>query len=931
MSDLIDRQLGQYHLTEIVRRGGMATVYKAYQASLDRFVAVKVLPANRDEQFVERFKREARAIAALQHPNILPVYDFGAEDGLLYLVLQYIDNGVTLADMPRGPMAPVPALHLIEHVLDGLAYAHAHGVIHRDIKPANVLMPTAGWPMLADFGIAKILNDATSPNLTMTNQIVGTAAYIAPEQATGRPVDARTDLYSTGVMLYELATGRVPFEADTPVAVLTKHMYELPPPPHSLNPGVPGQVEAILLRALAKDPAARYQSAAEMAADLGHAAGQLEQSSSTCLYELGVRAFEEGRWDAAVEQLAQLVEANPDDEDAAALLAAARQVLANSGTASREQIELMREMGQSTVQPQFGSPTLRESTPQPSTPLATLRLPGLDPAMRVPAGDTPDLAPSASAALQSESAAPAGRRTLVVRLFAGLMVAMVVGASILIGSISQRPPAAQSTPDAALTAVAGVVGAAPTTSATTGPIPSALPETTAAPLSAALPTAAPVVAPPPAPAGKLVYEDDFNARGGKNGLEDQLDATDFQRGFHSPGVYHLLLLMPNDTRWELLPRRAYRDFSIQLELWDNSDSFSGGVAEGVIFRARDTSHFYALLIDPRTGQYSVRKQDGDTSLDLIPPRPSRLIKREADINLVRVDGRDDTFTIYLNGTALDSFSDGAYGFGMLGMIVANIDAELPHMHFDNLKVWSSDTAIAAGLPAERQDPRGDMLLIPGGEFIMGSNNIHDEPPQIVALPSFYIDRTEVTNAAYAQCVTAKQCTPPGMPASQTHPNYANDPQYANFPVIQVSWQQAQTFCRWARKRLPTEAEWEKAASWNAATRTKSIWPWGDGFDSARLNSSESKTGDTTAVGTFPPEINGAFDMGGNVSEWTSSLYKSYPYSEADGREDQQASGDRVFRGGSWAQSQGKARGAYRQPVAPTYIDREIGFRCAMTP
>jgi formylglycine-generating enzyme required for sulfatase activity len=214
---------------------------------------------------------------------------------------------------------------------------------------------------------------------------------------------------------------------------------------------------------------------------------------------------------------------------------------------------------------------------------------------------------------------------------------------------------------------------------------------------------------------------------------------------------------------------------------------------------------------------------------------------------------------------------------------------------------------------------------------MGSNNIHDERPQIVALPSFYIDRTEVTNAAYARCVTAKQCTPPGMLASQTHPNYANDPQYANFPVIQVSWQQAQTFCAWAGKRLPTEAEWEKAASWNVATRTKSVWPWGDAFDPAHLNSSESKIGDTTAVGTFPPELNGTFDMGGNVSEWTSTLYKPYPYSEADGRENQQASGDRVFRGGSWAQSQGKARGAYRQPVAPTYIDREIGFRCAMTP
>lgn len=326
MSDLINTQLGQYHLIEAIGHGGMATVYKAYQESLDRNVAVKVLLSNRDPQFAVRFKREARAIAALQHHNILPIYDYGEQDGLLYFVLQYVENGLTLHDLLGAPMAPAQALRLIGHVLAALEYAHARGVIHRDLKPANVLLPSPNWALLADFGIAKLMND--SQHLTMTGFIIGTAAYMAPEQAAGRPIDARTDLYSLGVVLYEMLTGRVPFDSDTPMAVLTKHVYEAPPPPRSINPNLAPALEAVLVRALAKDPAARYQSAAEMAEDIERLAAQFERprppSQVNTLYRSGVEAFQHGRWGDAVERFSQLVALAPDYEDAAMLLSAAR-------------------------------------------------------------------------------------------------------------------------------------------------------------------------------------------------------------------------------------------------------------------------------------------------------------------------------------------------------------------------------------------------------------------------------------------------------------------------------------------------------------------------------------------------------------------------------------------------------------------------------
>jgi formylglycine-generating enzyme required for sulfatase activity len=383
----------------------------------------------------------------------------------------------------------------------------------------------------------------------------------------------------------------------------------------------------------------------------------------------------------------------------------------------------------------------------------------------------------------------------------------------------------------------------------------------------------------------------------------------------------------------MLPRLALGDFSMQLETWDDSDELSGDLTEGVIFRARDQIHFYALLVDPRNGRYTVLKYDGlDKISALIPWSDSPLVKREKEHNLVRIDAQGPAFTIYLNGKQLATFNDGAYAFGMLGMIAANTDAVKPHPHFDNLAIWSADQAPKlADLPAQRENPAGNMVLIQGGEFILGGNERSDALSHIVGLPAFYIDTTEVTNAVYKQCIAAGKCAPPRQLESATHPDYFNNPAYDTFPVIYVTWEQARQFCGWAGKRLPSEAEWEKAASWNAQERTKVLYPWGNAFDPAKLNSADSNSIDVVAPGSYPPEINGTLDMGGNVSEWTNSLAKDYPYNEGDGREEYPAPGERIFRGGSWAQTEGKAKVDNRRSAPQDYPDREIGFRCALTP
>jgi formylglycine-generating enzyme required for sulfatase activity len=919
MVDLSNRQLGQYQLIEVIARGGMAVVYKAHQPSLERYVAVKVMTHDRDPQFASRFKREARAIAQLQHHNILPIYDYGEQDGLLYLVLQYIEQGATLGDIFGAPLEPEQALRLISHVLRALEYAHSRGIIHRDIKPANVLMPSPDWPMLADFGIAKLLND-DQQRLTVPGLIVGTAAYMAPEQATGQPIDARTDIYATGIMLYEMLTGRVPFDAETPIAVLTNHVYDPPPPPRSLNPNLSIAIENAVLRAIAKDPAARFQTAGEMAAELDRLVARIDQDRKrtkiSSLYQVGVAAFEAGHWDEAIQQLDELVGIDPDYQDAPELLELARTSRDRQRTEARQQLDLVRQR-RSTMHQQVQQAT--GPSPAAANSHATTRFP-LDEQALLAAVAAPQPEPSVAV---PQPAGGSGPRYAIWAIGALLILA-------LLGFVVSRfigAPATAVTPTSVPAGGAATAAAAPTAAAPT----------------AAAATSAPAAAsePAPEPAGSLVYQSDFNAAASnpllelaQSGLRDQIrNVTDFERGFHAPGVYHFRILGSNVTYSVLLPHFLYGDLSIQYDVWDNSDNLSGDVAEGIVFRARDAEHLYAVLLDPRKRQFAVRKRDGrDNWSDIIAWKESPLIKADKDVNQLRVDAAGDTFKLYLNGFLLDQFSDQSYATGMVGMVVANVDAAQPHIHFDNLKIWAAAPAPAdPGAAPERADPNGDMVLIPGGEFILGGNESDDAQSQVLELPNFYIDRTEVTNAAYARCVAAGKCTPQSSPASRTHPSYATDAQYANFPAINVSWAQAQSFCGWAQKRLPTEAEWEKAASWNVATHTKTIWPFGNEFDPAKLNSDESKTDDTVAVGQYSEEINHTFDMSGNVREWTNSLMKPFPYDAADGREDAQASGARVYRGGSWAQTQGKAKSIYRESADPATSFNEIGFRCAATP
>ena len=271
---------GRYRIIRKLGAGGMANVYLAEDQELGRRVAIKILNERHanDDQFVERFRREAKNAAGLSHPNIVSIYDRGEAEGTYYIAMEYLD-GRSLKELivGRGPAPVHVAIDYTRKILDALRFSHRNGIVHRDIKPHNVIVDAEGRVKVTDFGIAR----AGTSQMTEVGSIIGTAQYLSPEQAKGAPVDQTSDLYSVGIVLYELLTGKVPFTGDSPVEIAMKHISAIPEPPSSLRPDIPEDLDLVVLRALAKTPEERYPSAEEMDKDLARVAQGLAVSRET--------------------------------------------------------------------------------------------------------------------------------------------------------------------------------------------------------------------------------------------------------------------------------------------------------------------------------------------------------------------------------------------------------------------------------------------------------------------------------------------------------------------------------------------------------------------------------------------------------------------------------------------------------------------------
>jgi predicted Ser/Thr protein kinase len=299
----IGENVGPYRIVAQLGQGGMASVLKAYHAALDRYVAIKVLhPAfMEDPNFLARFQREARVVARLDHPNIVPIFDFSEHEGQPYLVMKFIEGETLKARLARAPLTRDEGLRIVDAVGSGLACAHRQGILHRDIKPSNVLLANDGQIYLADFGLARIAQAGAS---TLSNEtMMGTPQYISPEQARGdSDLDEGTDIYSFGVLLYEMVVGRVSFNADTPFSIIHDHIYKPLPMPRSINPKVPEPVERFLLKALAKDRTDRFGTVTEMVETFEHAIAIKPEAGTLPDTALTATRAHEPAWAAATTE-----------------------------------------------------------------------------------------------------------------------------------------------------------------------------------------------------------------------------------------------------------------------------------------------------------------------------------------------------------------------------------------------------------------------------------------------------------------------------------------------------------------------------------------------------------------------------------------------------------------------------------------------------
>jgi len=790
----------RYKIEDLVGQGGMSAVYRATDSNLRRVVAVKMihLHLSSDPDFVRRFEEEATAVAQLRHPNIIQVYDYNHEGETYYMVLEFVPGETLQNHLKRlnntNRRMPLPdVVNTAVNICDAIDYANGRGLIHRDIKPANIMLSVHGQAILMDFGIAKIIG---GQHHTATGAVIGTALYMSPEQIRGQQLDQRSDIYSLGVTLFEMVSGRPPFEADSAMTLMMMHVNDPVPDLHKLNSNLPAGLVAVINKALAKNPDDRYRTAGEMASALKEVQTQL-----TTRQKAVISASEA----TLIEQSA------PEQVD---------------GT-----------LVEPPATPEVPPPSSPENIIAKSSPIAVERPPGIP-------------ASPASPSSRSMAAPKAGMRpALIGGGLAGVLIlaCLIAGGIFLYNQFIGNRSGASAGLVTATSQKPAVVSLAESPSPNVTNPPTFTPAPPTATLRPAATATSTLTSTPTVPTGPF-------ARINAITIDDQTRYVVEYETFEfteqiSPTTLHVHFFF--DT---VAPEDAGVPGKGPWILYGGPRPFTGYI----VTDRKDAKQICVLVANP---DHSVQANSGNCFPlpDVAPPTP------------------------------------------------------------------------AAGNPSEITDDKGTvMVFVPSGEFAMGSGTdfpLVQQPIHMVEVPDYYIDKFEVTNEQYSACVNENICDLPTKLSSLTHASYYDNPQFANFPVIFIQWADAKQYCEWRGARLPTEAEWEKAAR-GTDGRT---YPWGEEINCDYANLANC-VGDTVEVGSYPKDISpyGVYDMGGNVREFVEDWFNAYPGG------DPQASSDygtvlRIVRGGGFDKSVDIATTDSRAHLPPEISNFRVGVRCALTP
>ncbi len=892
MDNLTGKSIDRYEILELVGKGGMAMVYKAYDARLEREVAIKIIrrgafPPEELVEVVKRFEREAKSLAKLSHANIVKVMDYGEYEGSPYLVLEYFSGG-TLKQKMEEPVLWQDAARLLLPIARGVEYAHNRGIIHRDIKPANILVTESGESMLSDFGIAKLFQSENNATLTGSGAAIGTPEYMAPEQWTGE-TSPKSDMYALGIIFYEMVTGRRPYVADTPGGVFLKQVTEPLPFPRDFTADLPKSVEQFLLKTLAKAPADRH---ADLSVFIKELEGLLENSGLVLAQKTTSKAKEKKEKTQKAER--ETSAASP------------KKISTYAGIGGIFVVVLLL-----LAYFMFGSP-VSEASPELTAAPSRSSTATPKKSQEDSVADKPKLDIGSIIISEKDDAillyVPAGEFTMGNNSQDALADCEKSRADAqndydcIIDFFIDEEPATLIMLDSFWIDQTEVTNAMYAECVAEGDCSN--------PLDKSSSTNASYYDNPKFKDYPVIYVDWNMAKkycewAGRR-LPSEAEWEKAARGTDER-VYPWGYQLPNSNLLSYSEGVYIRDTAEVAKRPDGKSFYGAYDMAGNVWEWVNSA-YEDYPYDPDDGREEFKAIDDERVL-----RGGSWRNNNSDIRSAN----------RYNALPTDVYSSAGFRCARSEQPNdVNIQPTPIPTEIGKRETFDIGTTMTG-------EDGAALVYVPAGKFRMGSDDgkSDEKPVHEVYLDAYWIGETEVTNKQYEACVLSGTCDVPASFSSYNQKGYYSYPQFINFPVLYTSWSQAKTYCTWAGGRLPSEAEWEKAASGPDAK----TYPWGDAKPNDNLLNYNSNLFDTTEVKKYPDgqSLYGAYDMAGNVWEWVSSIYLPYPYNPLDGREDLTYDATRVLRGGSWLVSDGDVRASnrYKLDQKDTYSNL-IGFRCA---